>query len=80
MIFSPQSSISTTSLLRSWRKKDVPEKSLQGQSVSNVNGGVPLESQGPVARVAPHTHYPKPINDVNEAYRCQNQHYYQDYR
>lgn len=59
---------STTTALRQWRKKENTDK----QSVSDNSSVSVVEGQGQIARVAPHTHYPRP-----ELYRYPNQ--YNDY-
>ncbi|KRT84394.1 hypothetical protein AMK59_605, partial [Oryctes borbonicus] len=65
---------STTSVLRSWRKKDASEKQSTAPTVSEQSNTTPSESQGPVARVAPHNRYPKPpVVPPSDIYRYQQQ-------
>ncbi|GJQ81923.1 hypothetical protein Trydic_g20391 [Trypoxylus dichotomus] len=68
---------STTSVLRSWRKKDASEKQPTAPNVSEQSNAASSESQGPVARVAPHNRYPKPPSAVppppSDIFRYQQQ-------
>ncbi|KAK5638741.1 hypothetical protein RI129_013036 [Pyrocoelia pectoralis] len=60
---------SVTSSLRQWRKKDYLEKKSTEENSPPVN-----ENPSHIARVAPHTYYPRPPDD-----QCNYQHQYGDY-
>ncbi|KAB0791196.1 hypothetical protein PPYR_02996 [Photinus pyralis] len=60
---------SVTSSLRQWRKKDYVEKKSPEESSPPAN-----ENPSHIARVAPHTYYPRPPDD-----QCNYQHHYGDY-
>ncbi|XP_022906388.2 putative leucine-rich repeat-containing protein DDB_G0290503 [Onthophagus taurus] len=58
----PNNNTSTTSILRNYRKESNGlENKLQGNEPGSTSSGG--EIQGPVARVAPHTYYPKQNGD-----------------